>query len=284
MSHGPRSGPSHPLPSLSVTVGRLGSMTDLDHALALKPDGDDWLAEVPQGWDQGRTTFGGLVAAYLVRAAQNADSRSIRNADVYFLEPVPPGPIRLSVDAVRAGKHLTQLEIGLTSGDKRAAMGRFLLGSAQSGSFDATPVPPAPEKALDDCIRMPVLEGITPKFLENFDLRVGEGEVPMSGSDRAVAGGFVRNLGPAQGPAALMTHMDAWPPPQLALLNRPAAASSVRWHVAFHADVDEADGQSWSWFRCEAQWRSGPLSTVTGMLVRDGRPVAFSEQTIAMYA
>ena len=108
--------------------------------------------------------------------------------------------------------------------------------------------------------------------------------MPMSGSDRAVAGGFVRNLGPAQGPAALMTHMDAWPPPQLALLNRPAAASGVRWHVAFHADVDEADGQSWSWFRCEAQWRSGPLSTVTGMLVRDGRPVAFSEQTIAMYA
>ena len=199
-------------------------MTDLDRALALKPDGDDWLAEVP-GAGIRDARHSGLVAAYLVRAAQNADSRSIRNADVYFLEPVPPGPIRLSVDAVR-GKHLTQLEIGLTSGDEAGSHGPLCRGSAQSGSFDATRCHPHPEGA-----RRPYPDASAgrhhPKFLENFDLRVGEGDVPMSGSDRAVAGGFVRNLGPAQGPAALMTHMDAWPPPQLALLNRPAAASSA---------------------------------------------------------
>ncbi len=258
-------------------------MANLESALELRSSGDGWIAEVPEGWAQGRTTFGGLVAAYLVRAAQAADSRSIRSVDVYFLEPVSPGPIRLTLDGVRAGRHLTHLEIGMVSGDKRAAMGRFVLGSAQAGPLDAHPAAPTPEKELADCIRMPVLEGITPQFLQNLDVRIGEGDVPMSGSDRAVAGGFVRNLGPARGPAALMTHLDAWPPPQLALVDRPTAASSVRWHAAFHADVDDADGQQWSWLRGEAQWRSGPLSTVTGMLVRDGLPVAYTEQTIAMY-
>ncbi|HQR80282.1 MAG TPA: thioesterase family protein, partial [Actinomycetota bacterium] len=120
--------------------------------------------------------------------------------------------------------------------------------------------------------------------LRNLEVRFGEGDFPMSGAEHAVGGGYVRNLGPARGPAALMTHMDAWPPPVLALVDRPVAASSVRWHVQFHADVDSAQGRQWSWFRCEAPWRSGSLSTVTGMLVREGVPVAYSEQTVVMYA
>ena len=258
-------------------------MTDLERALELRPTDGGWSAEVPDGWGQGRTTFGGLVAAYLVRAAQAADSRPVRTVDVYFLEPVVPGPVELSVDSVRAGKYLTHLEVGLVQGDRRAAVGRFLLGEWTSGRFDHVPAAPAPEKAFDDCLEMPYIEGIIPEFTRNLQVRVGEGDIPFSSSQRAVTGGFVRNRGAAHGPAALLTHMDAWPPPVLALMDKPAAASSIRWHVQFHADVTEADGGDWSWFRCEADWRSGSLSTVAGMLVREGTPVAYSEQTVAMY-
>jgi acyl-CoA thioesterase len=258
-------------------------MTDVERALELRPTDGGWSAQVPAGWGQGRTTFGGLVAALLVRAAQAADSRPVRSVDVYFLEPVVTGPVELSVDSVRAGKYLTHLEIGLVQGNRRAAVGRFLLGEWTSGRFDQVPAAPTPEKSFDECLEMPYLEGLTPEFTRNLQVRVGEGDLPMTGSKRAVTGGFVRNRGAARGPAALLTHMDAWPPPVLALLDKPAAASSIRWHVQFHADVTEADGGDWSWFRCEADWRSGSLSTVAGMLVRGGTPVAYSEQTVAMY-
>lgn len=259
-------------------------MVTIEEALELTPDGDGWTATVPEGWAQGRTTFGGLVAAYLARGAQAACQRPIRSMDTYFLEPVGPGPIRLVQESSRRGKHLTHLEMGMYSQDVRVATARFILADALTGPLDVVPAAPEHEKSFDEAPEMPFIEGLMPQFLENMQIRLGEGDIPMSGSSRAVAGGFVRNRGPARGVAALLTHADAWPPPQLALVTKPAPASSVRWHIAFHADVDTVDGQRWSWLRVEAAWRSGPLSTVTGTLVRDGVCVAYTEQTIVMYA
>lgn len=256
---------------------------DLESALRLDRVGDTLLGEIPLGWSQGRTTFGGLVGGYLVRAAERLHVRPVRSVDVYFLNPVPGGPVELSATGMRQGKYVSHVEITLTSGGRPAAVGRFLLADDEQGAFDATPAAPEPEKAFEDCVKMPYIQGITPEFTQNLDIRYGEGEFPFSGSQRAVAGGYVRNVGSAFGAAALLSHIDAWPPPVLALSDKPAAASTVRWHVQFHADVREVDGEQWSWFRGEAAWRSGKLATVVGSLVRDGRSVAYCEQTVAMY-
>ncbi len=242
-----------------------------------------WTAEVPAGWGQGRTTFGGLVGAYLAAATQAAHDRSIHSVDVYFLEPVAPGPVVLRETGLREGQHVSHVETTLFADDRPAAVGRFLLAGDEPGSFDAVPAAPLPEKALDDCVRMPYIEGVTPEFTQRMDIRYGEGEFPFSGSQRAVSGGFVRNTGPARGVPALLTHIDAWPPPVLALTRSAAAASTVRLHVQFHADVHDCDGETWSWVRIEAPWRTGRLATVVGSLVRDGASVAYCEQTVAMY-
>jgi acyl-CoA thioesterase len=259
-------------------------MSDVDTALELHPEGEVWNATIPAGWGQGRTTFGGLVAAYLARAAEAACERPIRTIDVVFLEPVAAGDAQLRLDSIRVGKHLSHVEVSLHANGKKAAAARLVHSEATTGPLDTRPQTPTPERDFDAAPEAPYMPELMPEFLQNMQMRFGEGDPPMSGSARAVTGGFVRNLGPATGVAALLTHADAWPPPQLALIDRPAFASSVRWHVAFHADVSNADGQQWSWIRSEAVWRSGPLSTVTGTLVRDGVPVAYAEQTIVMYA
>jgi acyl-CoA thioesterase len=258
-------------------------MVDLETALTLHEEPGGWSAQVPDGWGQGRTTYGGLVAGYLVRAAQAADDRSVRSVDVYFIEPVSPGEVHLRVDSRRAGKNMTHLGVTLEKDGKPSAIGRFLLADPGEGPFDHVPDLPEPERSFDDAVEIPRIDGLTPEFLQNMAVRYGEGDFPMSGSTRAVAGGWVRNIGPARGVAALLSHLDAWPPPVMALVSKPVSASSVRWHVHFHGDVDSCDGEQWSWLREEATWRSGPLSTVTGMLVRDGVPVAYSEQTQVMY-
>lgn len=223
------------------------------------------------------------MGAYLARAVELAHQRSIHSVDVYFLEPIPPGPIRIRQTGVREGKYVSHVEMTMFRGELPTSVGRFLLADDEPGRFDAVPVAPTPEKSLEQSVQMPYIEGITPEFTAQFDLRYGEGEFPYSGSSRAVAGGFVRNLHPARGVPALLMHIDAWPPPILALTDSPAAASSVRWHVQFHADVHDADGQQWSWLRNESVWRTGRLATVTGTLVRGGRCVAYCEQTQAMY-
>lgn len=251
--------------------------------LALHPDGDGWSAEIPPGWGQGRTTFGGLVGAYLARAVEVEQARPIRGVDVTFLEPVAPGPVRLQVPQVREGKHVTHVQAELVAGTKVAAVGRFLLADHLPGEFDAVPDAPQPAMPFDETLLMPDIEGITPEFARNLQIRYGEGPVPYSGGRTATTGGWVRALLPVTGVAAMLIHIDAWPPPVLGLATRPMAASTVRWHVLFHADVSREDGEQWSWFRSEAAWRSGRLATAVGSLVRDGRSVAYAEQTVAMY-
>lgn len=259
-------------------------MHDIEQALALQPAGEGvWDAVVPEGWGQGRTTFGGLVAGYLARAAESSTQRQVRGVDVFFLEPVTPGPVTVRLDSRRDGKYLGHLEASLWAAGKRAALGRFLVGDPGPGELDAVPLVPEPTTPFDQCVEMPQLPGLTPEFGSNLQILFGEGDWPYTGSQQAVTGGYVRNRGPARGVAALLTHIDAWPPPVLALTSRPITASTVRWHAQFHAEVAQADGEQWSWFRGESLWRSGSLATVTGSLVRDGRSVAYAEQTVAMY-
>lgn len=256
---------------------------DLEQALVLHPDGDGWTADIPDGWGQGRTTFGGLLAGYLTRAVEAAVPRPVCAVDVTFLEPVAPGQVRITIDGVREGKYVTHAHANLYSAGQVAATARFLLADHAPGRFDTVPPAPAPSTAFDDCIAMPYIPGLTPEFSQNMEIRIGEGAVPFSGADRAGTGGYIRTAGPSRGVAALLTHIDAWPPAVLALTDTPAAASTIRWHVMFHADMSGADGQQWSWFRAEAPWRSGRLATAVGSLVRDGRSVAYAEQTVAMY-
>ena len=50
---------------------------------------------VPEGWGQGRATFGGLVGAILIRhmdAHLGADAPPLRSFTISFVAPMVPGP------------------------------------------------------------------------------------------------------------------------------------------------------------------------------------------------
>lgn len=152
---------------------------DLESALELHDAPDGWTAEVPDGWGQGRTTFGGLVAAYLARAVEAAQPRPVRGVDVVFLEPVPPGPVQLRVDHVREGKYVTHAEVSMVRDGLRLAAGRFLLADDEPGEFDALPPAPQPATPFDETLLMPDIEGLTPEFTRNLQIRYGEGPDPV---------------------------------------------------------------------------------------------------------
>lgn len=259
-------------------------MTGFDEALGTIRGGDGvWTAHVPPGWMQGRTAFGGLTAGYAVRALEAATDRPLRAVDIYFLAPVVPGPIDIVLEPSRSGKYITHFAGKVIQQGATAVSFHAVAADGLDSAYNALPPSPHVSKHRHQCLEMPYLADITPQFSQNFQMLLGEGDLPFSGSGTASVGGFVRHRAPATGLAALLAHIDAWPPPVLPLLTRPAAASTVRWSAHVHGDVRTADGQQWSWFRADARWRSEGLSTATGLLMRDGVPLVFSEQTIALY-
>ena len=64
-------------------------------------EGGTWGWTVPDGWQQGRGAFGGLVLGALVRAAQASEPEAARRPRVVTGElcgPALPGPTTLTVE------------------------------------------------------------------------------------------------------------------------------------------------------------------------------------------
>src|SRR5437879_5846273 len=68
--------------------------------------------DVPEGWQQGRGAFGGLVVAALARALEAfepAPDRPLRTLNAELCGPALPGPSEIRVEAIRRGSGVTTL-------------------------------------------------------------------------------------------------------------------------------------------------------------------------------
>ncbi len=76
---------------------------------------NEWI-DIPAGWLQGRTVFGGLVAGVLMQKAcsyiQDSNKRLL-SCSVIFVGPVQQGAARLTIEVLREGKSVTTLEARL---------------------------------------------------------------------------------------------------------------------------------------------------------------------------
>ncbi|MGE8550798.1 MAG: acyl-CoA thioesterase domain-containing protein, partial [Acinetobacter calcoaceticus] len=72
----------------------------------------EWI-EIPEGWLQGRTVFGGFVAGLLMqKACSNIHdpSKRLLSCSITFVGPVQQGPAQLTIEILREGKSVTTLE------------------------------------------------------------------------------------------------------------------------------------------------------------------------------
>lgn len=100
-------------------------MTDLDAILALQPLAPaHFRALIPDGWQQGRGAFGGLVVALMIRAAEAllADpARPLRSLSAELCAPAQPGLTDIHVDRLRIGSGLAALAVRMLQGDELVA-------------------------------------------------------------------------------------------------------------------------------------------------------------------
>lgn len=175
--------------------------------------------EVDPHWFQGRGVFGGLQAAAVVRAMEREvhAERTLRALHLQFCAPLQAGEAMLYIKRERKGAALTFLSARVVQNDRTILYGTASLGRARKSVLDhkretlpemppAERVPPIPMAGTD-----------MPEFARHFlEYRFCHGSLPLSGSQDASLGGYVRfvDSGPLDAPMAVAL-LDALPPAAL---------------------------------------------------------------------
>jgi acyl-CoA thioesterase len=279
-------------------------MTDFSTAVELTPAGERrWTANLTDDWAQGRTSFGGLLAALAARAAvevAGAD-RPLRTLDVAFVAPLPSGPVELDVEVLGAGKAVTQLAVSIRSGGVLGCRVHVVAGAARVSALrvDAAPTELSAELAevdpAEQGIQFPYLPGLTPAFTQHIEYRWCSDAFPFTGGgpETARISGWARHRTAAEGLEAAIALLDAWPPVVLPMASGPTPGSTVRWaiHLAGPSQLSEPGepafanvGKQWFWYEARAvSCADGYATGYASMFTEDGRLVAWSEQLMAVY-
>lgn len=266
---------------------------DLDTLFAAAAQGDE--VEVPQGWGQGRATFGGLVTGVMLArcvAAYGLDQDGLRAATTSFVAPVTPGPAKVTAEVLRQGSSATQAEIRLTQRDERtgtetvravvlATFGADRVSSVVVPADGASAPPPAP----DGLPALPHLPGVTPDFFAHVDMRLATGAFPFSGASGGDLTGFMRFRMPTATftLAHFVALVDAWPPAPGQMLTRPVGMSSLTWTIEPVGHIPDAPEAFW-WYEVVTDVaQDGYAHSHARIFGPDGALVAISRQIITLF-
>jgi len=254
-------------------------------------DGACFGAEVPEGWGQGRATYGGLVAALAYRAARRCAGEDwpARALLISFVGPVEPGRADLDVEPLRAGRNASQYLVHLRQdGDTRAVL-QAVFGASRDSTV-ALAAPPRPDApSPDQRPEFPYIPNVTPEFTRHFEYRWTTDVLPFSGAETAHLAGWCRfrddepTLDAVEQVLALT---DAWPVPVLPMLKKVAPASSLTWNLELVAAPSGArpDPNGWWFYDAHADAAaSGYAQAGARLWTPDGHLAVASRQLVAIF-
>lgn len=242
-------------------------------------------AHIPSDWLQGRTTYGGLSAA-LCHQAGRAFSRDmpLRSAQIAFVGPTG-GDVTLRAETLRAGKSSTYVGVDLLGDKGLATRAIFVFGAARPESLKIAPCLTTPDVAAPSLDARLFPPKVGPVFLQNFQVEMLAGGVPMSGASTAENLYWMRHRDPAapSDTSALLALADCPPPAALSLYSTPAMVSSMNWSIDILSDTFETE-DNWWLARAHAETVGDGYSSQSMTLWnRHGKPVMASRQTIALF-
>ena len=244
---------------------------------------------IPEDWMQGRTAFGGIQAAAALRAAQShaGDGRSPRAVSVSFVGPAGSEGLSIEPTVLRSGGSVTHVRADVLGAEGVACTLSAALGRDRDSSVRRAPQTHGPLPPSEAGMAIPYLPGLTPVFVQHFDLRFTSGAPPVTGQHGPLEHeGWCRHLtepGPAH--AALLGLLDAWPSPALQALAGPAPASTVTWSVQFAQVPERITTHDAFFFRARVLAAPGTgYVTMRGELYdTEGVLTAHLEQLVTLY-
>ncbi|ARU58919.1 acyl-CoA thioesterase, TesB family protein [Oleiphilus messinensis] len=261
---------------------------------------DEYLAQVRQGelqsirpgWGQGRTTFGGLVAALLLEnlASEVEASNLLRSISVNFCGPLLINePFQLARQVLSKGKSISQLNSQAIQAGNVVTQLTACYGIERASDIEVEASKVELGKPGEGTL-IPFIPGITPEFIEHVEMRVNRGGLPFTKSKSTELAGWVRlrNLTGAVRDPHLLAIVDSWPPVVLQLLAKPCPSASVSWSMEICQPLSllqsEVLADDWLYYDAVVeQAHHGYAHTVARIYHSDGTLIALSRQLIAVY-
>ncbi|WP_420607009.1 thioesterase family protein [Novosphingopyxis sp.] len=242
---------------------------------------NDLSADIPPGWMQGRTAYGGLSSAIALAAARTIadDLPPLKSGQIAFV-----GPIAETVTArprlLRRGRNtaFVQVELGSQSGIGLIASFIFMNGRESSIAFDRIPdiaLPPIPE---DGKTRTGPPEYFTSQFdYPDKRLVLGTGDVHLANWHR------LRDRGRLDGSTELMAIADALPPAAMGAMEKAGPVSTMNWQFNLLTDTPRTEN-GWWWIDAEGhQAARGSSSQYMSVRNARGEPVMMGMQSVAVF-
>lgn len=194
--------------------------------------------DVPDGWQQDRGAWGGLIVAAMVRAVVQCEpDREVRAVNVQIPAPLLAGPHRIEITPAKRGSALSVWNVTIDD----AARGSVVTGTARvpelhTERWGVATMPTAPP--ADVVPALDVRPPIGPVFAQHVEFRLVEGLPFTSGTARAL--GYVQLKDPCVRDAAYFLGLvDAWWPASLTALDAPHPAATVSFEAHLLVDPRE---------------------------------------------
>jgi acyl-CoA thioesterase len=245
---------------------------------------------ISEDWLQGRSSFGGIQAAFALAAMRQLTGvvAPLRVLQTTFIAPVGGPEVRVTARTLRAGKNVTHVEARLLQGEDTACLVVGVFGAARESAIHvpiAVREAPAGPEGLRD---LPFAKGIAPNFTQHFQWRWAGGGWPYSGSTEPFTRIWLKHRAPTEATLhgaeiALVGLADAVPSPALSMMKTFHASSSLTWTLELLRDAPPQGEAFWRIDSDIHQAAGGYVAQTATVVAPDNQPVALSRQSVVVF-
>ena len=255
-------------------------------------------ALIPDGWQQGRAAFGGLVLGTLLRAIEQTEAttaagsgspRTTRTLTGDLCGPVLPGPVDITVRTLRRGNNQSNLFAELTQEGAVLATATAVLSTARLSTARPiaafTPTPPPLVAPWSDQPPSPISAPVGPVFTQHYEYRpITGGPTGFGATGEAFVEGWIRErivLATLDAPA-LIGRLDAWWPALFALDGAPRPVATISFTAQILVDPASLPPEEPLRHRARLVALHDGFFVELRELWRGDRVVALNQQTFAI--
>lgn len=249
---------------------------------------------ISEDWKQGRTIYGGVLAALTTQAMRDLFGADwpLRALQTNFVSPVEPGPVHIDVSLLRQGKNVRQVKAVLSQVDAQGVeqVCGVLLGVFGSGRISQVrklrPEQHSVPVTAEASVELPYMPGLTPHYTQHMDYRLAAGAFPFSGSDCWETSYHLKLRYNEGVDSELMTIMliDAGPTPSMSQVMGFAPGCSLSWALELRT-VEETDPAGlWRLDQETVAYGDGYSNDRAHLWTPDGQLAALGYQVVALYA
>lgn len=245
-------------------------------------------------WQQGRTAYGGVVAAVAAQAMRDVAGAdwpaevSLRSLQCAFVSVVEPGPVQVQVEVLRQGRNVCQVLARLS---ERGRLGTVAIGvysaDRPSSLTQRRLQRPMPRAEADRLPAMPYVQGPMPPFLQHVEMRPCDGARPFSGTPttRSMIHLRLRDADARAIEPEVLTVLlgDVPATPALSEPPAPLPSSSVTWALELRP-VARAQTDGWWRIDCDSvHVDGGYVNHAARLWAPDGALAALGTQVVTVF-